>query len=65
MITSNQYYTDTEIHARSPAYCKGFVDGYYDGVSDNNFGIDEDRILYKIGYDAGVAEYCNTTHPEE
>jgi hypothetical protein len=65
MVTANKYYTDATIHARSIAYCKGFVDGYYDGCSNNPFNNSHDILLYKIGYDAGVTEYCNETHPEE
>lgn len=64
-MNPNQYYTDATIHARSPAYCRGFLDGYYEGVDINEFKDSKDRLLYKIGYDAGVAEYCNSTHPEE
>lgn len=64
-MNPNQYYTDYSLQARSIAYCKGFVDGYYEGTSKNKFHTDVDILLYNIGYDAGVAEYCNETHPEE
>jgi len=59
------YYVDHALQARSIAYCKGFVDGYYEGVEDNIFAEDDDNLLYKIGYNAGVTEYCRDNHPEE
>jgi hypothetical protein len=46
---------------RSISYCKGFVDGYEEGVDNNPYDGDSEAVnnsLYKIGYDAGVAEYC-------
>jgi hypothetical protein len=50
---------------RNIGYCQGFVDGYNDGIRDNpydggSFDIDEQyrHIQYKLGYDAGVAVYC-------
>lgn len=64
-MNANLYYTDYALQARSVAYCKGFVNGYYEGVSKNEFTNDKDVLLYNIGYDAGVAEYCNENHPEE
>lgn len=64
-MNPNQIYLDAAYQSRSPAYCKGFVDGFYEGVRDNNYTIDKERLLYNIGYDAGVAEYCNANHPEE
>lgn len=52
---------------RNIGYCKGFVDGYEVGISNNpydggSFNYDEQykHLQYKIGYDAGVAEYCRT-----
>lgn len=50
---------------RNIGYCKGFVDGYQEGVSENpydggSFDLAEQyrHLQYKLGYDAGVAEYC-------
>ena len=40
------------------AYQLGFYDGFTVGVEDNTFDDDMDRHLYRLGYDAGVAEYC-------
>jgi hypothetical protein len=62
---SVDYYTNYALQARSPAYCKGFVDGYYEGVENNNFSADDDKLLYKVGYNAGVVTYSRDTHPEE
>jgi hypothetical protein len=57
---------------RNIGYCKGFVDGYEEGVSDNPYdgwnGKGKEllnHIQYKMGYDAGVAEYCRDVHPED
>jgi hypothetical protein len=52
---------DALIYSRSFAYCKGFVDGYNIGIQSNPFDGEHQarhHQLYKIGYDAGVAEYC-------
>jgi hypothetical protein len=48
---------------RNIGYCKGFVDGYEEGISNNPYdGWEEhfayNHLQYKIGYDAGVAVYC-------
>ena len=66
------FFGDADFQVRSLAYCKGFVDGCENGVSNNPYdGGSHDpaeqqrHIFYKIGYDAGVAEYCNANHPEE
>lgn len=59
---------DPLILSRSIAYCKGFVHGYEEGVDMNPYDGESEahsRNQYRIGYDAGVAEYCNATHPEE
>jgi hypothetical protein len=56
------------LQSRSIAYCKGFVDGYDSGIDNNPYdghGDSKNHLLYRIGYDAGVAEYCNANHPEE
>ena len=55
---------------RNIGYCKGFVDGYEEGVSDNPYdGADpndtHNHLQYKIGYDAGVAEYCKDNLDKE
>jgi hypothetical protein len=63
---------DSNILARSFAYCKGFVDGYESGISNNPYDgaspcYDEKlrHLHYRTGYDAGVSEYCRDTHPED
>jgi hypothetical protein len=70
-MTIHEIY-DPMILARSIAYCKGFVDAYDEGVKNNPYdggsfdhAEQERHIHYKIGYDAGIAEYCNAVHPEE
>jgi hypothetical protein len=52
-----------EPNERNIGYCKGFVDGYEQGISNNPYdgGNPNDaynHLQYKLGYDAGVAEYC-------
>lgn len=64
-ITINRLHNDSHLHARSYPYCKGFVDAFKDGIRKNDFEIDMQRFLYNLGYDAGITEYCNATHPEE
>jgi hypothetical protein len=48
-----------------PAYQLGFQHGLKEGVENNPFDDDIDRHLYRIGYDAGVSEYCRIEHPED
>lgn len=43
---------------KQKAYQLGFYDGFTVGVENNTFTDDMDRHLYRLGYDAGVAEYC-------
>ena len=57
---------------RNIGYCKGFVHGYEDGVDNNPYdGGSSDypelyrHIQYRMGYDAGVAVYCQEEHPED
>jgi hypothetical protein len=40
------------------AYKLGFEHGLKEGVDNNTFENDYDRHSYRIGYDAGVSEYC-------
>jgi hypothetical protein len=49
---------------KQKAYQLGFYDGFTVGVEDNTFDDDMDRHLYRLGYDAGVAEYCWEKLPE-
>lgn len=65
-------YFEPAILNRSIAYCKGFVDAYEEGIQNNPYdggsfdNAEQERHLhYKWGYDAGITEYCNATHPEE
>ena len=53
---------------RSIGYCKGFVDGYDLGIRNNPWEGEMETYnyyQYKLGYDAGVAEYCHAFHPED
>jgi len=70
-MTTQELY-DSEILTRSIAYCKGFVDAYEEGIRNNPYdggSFDQNEINrhvhYKLGYDAGITEYCNAVHPEE
>jgi hypothetical protein len=63
---------DPVILTRSIAYCKGFVDAFDEGIQNNPYdggSFNQNEITrhlhYKWGYDAGINEYCNATHPEE
>jgi hypothetical protein len=60
--------TQTKPNIRNIGYCKGFTDGYENGIYnnpwENEFEI-YNHLQYKIGYDAGVAEYCRDHHPED
>jgi hypothetical protein len=49
------------------AYCQGYVDGYEEGIDNNNHTDDYDRVQYSLGYDRGVAQYCTDVldKPEE
>ena len=49
----------------SVAYKRGFIDALKKGVDNNPYSWDEYRHLYRIGYDAGITEYCRREHPEE
>jgi hypothetical protein len=60
--------SDNKPNERSIGYCKGFVDGYEEGIYHNPWENEFDvyqHLQYKYGYDAGVAEYCRDKHPEE
>jgi hypothetical protein len=50
---------------KQKAYQLGFYDGFTVGIEDNTFTDDMDRHLYRLGYDAGIAEYCWEKLPEE
>lgn len=46
---------------RNIGFCKGYIDGYEEGVYENPYDGFEEAFLhlqYKEGYDAGVADYC-------
>lgn len=47
------------------AFAKGYYDGLVDGIENNIYKQDLMRYFYRNGYDAGIAEYCNKTHPDE
>jgi hypothetical protein len=49
----------------STPYLKGFEDAFKRGVEKNSYATDAYRYLYRIGYDAGITEYCRINHPEE
>jgi len=70
-MTTKELY-DPEILHRSIGYCKGFVDAYEQGIRNNPYdggSFDQDEInrhvQYKLGYDAGITEYCRDFHPED
>ena len=48
------------------AYALGYYHGRAIGVEDNPYDSeDEARYYYRLGYDAGVADYCHENHPED
>lgn len=50
------------------AYKKGYNDGLNTGVENNPYdGMVNPKlhIMYRQGYDAGVADYCREVHPED
>lgn len=48
------------------AYQTGFADGLEFGYEKRNkYKRDKERLLYRMGYDAGVSEYCHQEHPED
>jgi hypothetical protein len=49
---------------KQKAYQLGFYDGFTVGVEDNTFTGDMDRHLYRLVFDAGVAEYFWEKLPE-
>jgi len=65
MTTKEQ--CDPSIHARSRAYCKGFLDGYDHGINENPYSSERrnKHLLYKIGYDAGLHEYNDMQYPNK
>ena len=53
---------------RNVGYCRGFVDAYEQGVENNPWSGEMDvynYAQYKMGYDAGITEYCRDNHPED
>ena len=49
---------DAEMMQEDKAYDLGFLHGLQEGIEDNPFEDDMKRHFYRIGYDAGVSEYC-------
>lgn len=47
------------------AYAMGYYHGRAIGEEQNPYDDDHQRSLYRAGYDAGVADYCQEAHPEE
>lgn len=47
------------------AYVAGYYDGRANGWENNDFMLDMERHMYKLGYDAGVTDYCNDIGSEE
>ena len=47
------------------AYALGYYHGRVEGVEENPYADDKARHDYRLGYDAGVADYCREMHPEE
>lgn len=54
----------TKMEKTNP-YFKGFNDGFKKGYESNPYSMDAYRWLYKVGYDAGISEYCRINHPED
>ena len=50
---------------KTNAYVKGYNHALKRGYDNNPYSIDAYRWLYKVGYDAGISEYCNINHPED
>jgi hypothetical protein len=47
------------------AYALGYYDGRHHGSEDTPEDYDdEERYLYKVGYQRGVTDYCHDKHPE-
>lgn len=68
MNNENLHNPQTHISQVTPTYyafAKGYYDGLAEGVEANTYTQDLLRYFYRQGYDAGVAEYCDKTHPEE
>jgi hypothetical protein len=50
----------------SLAYQTGFADGLEYGYEKRNkYKRDKERLLYQIGFDAGIKEYCREEYPKE
>jgi hypothetical protein len=47
------------------AFALGYYDGRAEGVYDCPFENDDNKLSYRDGYEAGVADYCDETHPED
>jgi hypothetical protein len=48
------------------AYQIGFSDGLEYGYEKRNkYKRAKEKQLYRMGYDAGVSEYCHQEHPED
>lgn len=68
MNNENLHIPQTHISQVTPTYyafAKGYYDGLAKGVEKNPYKPDLLRYFYRCGYDAGVTEYCDITHPEE
>lgn len=51
---------------RCYAYALGYCDGCTEGDEANPYRDGDDRRhYYRAGYDRGVADYCEMTHPGE
>ena len=56
-------YRDEE---RCYAYALGYHAAQSEGCDENPYRDGDDRRhYYRAGYDRGVADYCELTHPEE
>ena len=47
------------------AYALGYYEGREIGTESNPFDGDDLRLMYRRGYDAGVADYCRYDMNEE
>lgn len=46
-------------------YMLGYLNGNKNGIDINPYKKDNQRFLYEMGYNSGVADYCREAHPED
>ena len=48
----------TNYYAYALGYFQGRKDGFFENLTYDSM-TDKDKQLFKLGYDAGVSDYCN------